>query len=73
MNAKVSFVVGTADDCFAAPNGLIFRDGERRWILTRTWDGRFVEIPVQTGLETRRMTEIISDALYEGMELFHSR
>jgi len=70
MNAKVTFIAGTSEHCFAAPNGLIFREGERRWVLGKNALGRIIEIPVETGLETRRVTEIISDALYEGMELY---
>ena len=71
MNAKVSIVAGTRESCFAVLNGLVYRDGERSWVIARGWDGRLTEVPVQTGLATRRMTEIISDDLYEGMELFN--
>ena len=70
MNAKVAFIIETRASCFAAPNGLIYRDGDRRWVVTLSSAGRRAEIPVQTGLETRRLTQIISDSLYEGMELY---
>jgi multidrug efflux pump subunit AcrA (membrane-fusion protein) len=70
MNAKVSFVVGSRDSCFAVPGGLVNRDGERCYVITRDKIGRDLEIPVAVGLETRRMTEIISDSLYEGMEIY---
>ena len=70
MNAKVSLIVGTKDDCFAIPNGLLYRDGSRCWVVTGGRGGGYMEIPVETGLETRRMTEILSEQLYEGMALF---
>lgn len=70
MNAKVTFITESRNSCFAVPNGLLYRDGERRWVVSRSENGDFVEIQVQTGLETRRFTEIISAQLYEGMEIF---
>jgi hypothetical protein len=70
MNAKVSFIIGSRDSCFAVPGGLVYRDGERRFVITRNIFGQYSEITVDTGLLTRRITEIISDSLYEGMELY---
>ena len=71
MNAKVTFVIESRESCFAVQNGLLYRDGERSWIVTRDEDGEFTEITVRTGIETRRVTEIISDELYEGIELYN--
>jgi multidrug efflux pump subunit AcrA (membrane-fusion protein) len=71
MNAKVTFIAGSKDACFAVPNGLIYRDGERRWVVARGSDGRLAEVPVETGVETRRVTEIIAESLYEGMALYN--
>jgi len=71
MNTRVSFIVGVSESCFTAPNGLIYRDGDRRWIIARGRNGRITEIEVETGLETRRVTEIIAESLYEGMALYN--
>ena len=70
MNVKVSIVVDMRDACFAVPSGLIQQDGVHRWVLARGFAGRLIEMPVEIGLETRRLTEIIGDSLYEGLELY---
>ncbi|MCL1849250.1 MAG: HlyD family secretion protein [Clostridiales bacterium] len=73
MNVKVSLIAGAKEDCYAIPNGLIFRDGARCWVITVGKDGKWKEVPVETGLETRRMTEIYGADLFEGMAIFHQR
>ena len=70
MNVNTGFIIDTRDSCFAVPKGLLYRDGERLYVLTHGNMGKTIEIEVQTGLETRRTTEIISDSLYEGMPLY---
>jgi len=71
MNAKVSFIIEEKEACFSVPKGLIYRDGELKWVVTRDNAGKFIRVFVRTGLETRRVCEIISDELYEGMELYN--
>ena len=71
MNAKVTFVIESRDACFSVPNGLISHNEGSHWVLTRNADGSFLKVPVEIGLETRRMTEIISGSLYDGMALFN--
>jgi multidrug efflux pump subunit AcrA (membrane-fusion protein) len=70
MNAKVSFVIDAREDCFYAPRSLVNRDGDYAWVIALDRAGRIVDVPVEVGLQTGRVTEIMSDALYEGMELF---
>ncbi|MCL2462849.1 MAG: HlyD family secretion protein [Defluviitaleaceae bacterium] len=70
MNAEVSLIVAARSDCFSAPKALVYHDEQHSWVLTRSKSGKIMEVPVQTGIESSQMTEIISDALYEGMELF---
>jgi multidrug efflux pump subunit AcrA (membrane-fusion protein) len=71
MNAKVSFIIDAREECFYAPRSLIYRDGARCWVLARDRAGHIIEIPVEIGLEAGRVSEIMSNALYEGMELFN--
>ena len=70
MNAKASFIIESKENCFAVANGLINSDGENTWVLQRARNGKLERIAVQTGLATRRVTEIIADELYEGMEIY---
>ena len=70
MNVSVSFVVDTREECFVLPNSLIHKEGDRSSIFTKGTGGRLREIPVSIGLETRRFSEVISDALFEGMEIY---
>ena len=70
MNAKVTFIIQSSEDCFTVPNGLLYREGDSRWVITKDKSGNYTKIPVQTGIETRRVTEIISEELFEGMELY---
>ena len=70
MNAKVFFIVESKDACFAVPNGLIYRNDGLCQVFTRGQGGRLTGIPVDTGLQTRHFTEIISESLYEGLELY---
>jgi len=71
MNAKVSFIVEYKDACFAVPGGLVYRDEGHSCVITRGTGGRLTDIPVGLGLQTRHLTEIISESLYEGMELYN--
>jgi hypothetical protein len=57
-------------ECFSAPKGLVYCDGQHSWVLTRNKAGKIAELTVKTGIESSRMIEIMADELYEGMELF---
>ena len=70
MNVKVSIVTDSREACFAVPNGLIQREGARRWIIAGGAGEKPGEIPVETGLETRRLTEITGEGLYEGLRVY---
>jgi HlyD family secretion protein len=70
MNAEVTFIIEERSECFSAPKGLVYRDGQHSWVLTRNKFGKITELTVKTGIESCRMIEIMADELYEGMELF---
>ncbi len=69
MNAEVEFILAQKENCFGVPKDLVEEIQGEACVFTRR--GFFLKpIPVETGLQTGKMTEISGGALREGLPLY---
>ncbi len=69
MNAEVEFILAQRENCYAVPKDLLEEIQGKTYVYTRR--GFFLKrIPVETGLQTGKMTEISGGALRDGLSLY---
>lgn len=72
MTAKVSISLEESRDALAVPYDCVQTNANGESVVYADIDGRRTEIVVETGIETDYYTEIISDELEEGMNVYLS-
>jgi multidrug efflux pump subunit AcrA (membrane-fusion protein) len=69
MNAETEFLLAQRENCYGVPQDLVVESQGQAYVFTRI--GFFLTpIPVETGLETGKLTEISGDSLREGLPLY---
>ena len=69
MNAFMNIIMEVREDVYSVPASIVVTKDEGEYVYALAEDGEIQEILVTTGLRTSTNTEIISDELYEGLEL----